>query len=169
VCTVAELGDQADLALVLDCPDVGAQASISVEAEPSFTLGLVVGDALRVRYELGGWEWETRFLRLDRDDGTHLLSTVDSDYDGYDLPYAMTPVDDVCPADIEDFCGLMARRALAFDVDGQPVEVLDGSHATIDPAVGTQVWLARATIIPTFECTDGPDQWFRFLIVDPLL
>jgi hypothetical protein len=168
VCTVAQIGGQADLALVLDCPDVGAQASISVDAEPSFELAIAVGDALRVRHELGGWEWEIRYLRLDRDDGTHLLSIVDGDYANYDLPHAITPIDDVCPADIDDFCGLMARRALAFDVDGQAVEVLDGTHATIDAAAGTEVWVARATYYPEFECTDGPLEWFRVLIVNPL-
>lgn len=172
-CTVASVNLGGALDLQLDCPDSPDPIAIRLNATPSLTFApVLIGDALRVRYLFDAPFWINEYLRIDRVDADgerHLLTMVASetlqlDDPVYDLPLALQSASIPCEQ-VFDNCLHIERLALGFQVDGQPNELLDGSHALLDGE--TEIWIAAAVDYENSECTDSPEAWFEVLITNP--
>jgi hypothetical protein len=173
-CTVASADLDLDgLVLQLDCPDLPDPLAITIASTPSLTFTPpLVGDSLRVRSLYDTPSWSNQYLRLDRVDDAgqrHLLTLVESetlqlDDPAYELPLVFETLAIPCERFI-DGCHYVERLALAFEVDGQPNELLDSTHALVGSQ--TEIWIATAMVYHESLCTDSPEEWFKVLITNP--
>jgi hypothetical protein len=170
-CTATEVDVTDGLYLLLDCPDAAMPIPIDISATPSFLAPVFVGDTVHVRYVLEGPWWFNIYLRLDVDGHGHLLTMIDGDGllppDNYmfEPPFAIQSVSGLC-SPMPDGCGDLERLALAFEVNGEAVEMLDSNYGIVGGDPGTEVWVATARHLHDIDCTDTPDEWFRVLITN---
>jgi hypothetical protein len=170
-CTATEVDVTNGLSLLLDCPDAAMPITIDISATPSFLPPVFPGDTIHVRYVFEGPWWFNIYLRIDVDGFGHLLTMIDADSllppDNYafEMPFPIQPVSGVCPP-TPDVCGNLERLALAFEVNGEAVEMLDSSYAIVGGDPGTEVWVANAGHLHDINCTDTPYEWYRVLITN---
>jgi hypothetical protein len=170
-CTTTAVDVSDGLLLLLDCPDATMPITIDISATPSFLPPVVVGDTIHVRYVYEGPWWFNVYLRLELDGHGHLLTLIDADSllppdsFAFELPFPIESVSGLCDP-TPDGCGDLERLALAFEVNGEAVEMLDSSYAIVGGDPGTEVWVATAEHLHDITCTDTPDEWFRVLIAN---
>jgi hypothetical protein len=170
-CTITAVDVSEGLDLLLDCPDAQEPVTIAVTATPGFVSPVFGGETIHLRYLVtGGW-WFSTHLRLDIEGGGHFLTLIDgglvpSNDLTFELPFVIEPVSGLCPSE-PDECGNVERVALAFSIDGQPVELHDGSYSHIDAPPSTDVWVSTAEHYQIINCSDVADEWYRILIVNP--
>jgi hypothetical protein len=170
-CTATEVDVSDGLYLLLDCPDATMPITIDISATPSFLPPVFPDDTVHVRYVYEGPWWFNIYLRIDVEGYGHLLTMIDGDSllppDNYafELPFPIQPVSGLC-APRPDSCGDLERLALAFEVDGESVEMLDSNYAIVGGDPGTDVWVAHAGHLHDIVCTDTPDEWYRVLIAN---
>jgi hypothetical protein len=166
-CTIVNVDVSSGMSLLLDCPDVADPLNLSVDVTPGFVAPVSGGETIQLRYQRwsddGGVD---EFLRIDVDGVGHLLTWVDAfaTLSSFPIPFAIEFMPTPCEP-IEEFCGPATRHALAFEVDGETVEVLDGSHAAFG---GLDVWVFEAWEVPddVNSCTDAPWRRVHALFVD---
>jgi hypothetical protein len=156
------------------CPGISIDIAPSPAALPTPVLP---GDTIHVHYR-AGTTWDTRNLRLDTNDG-HLLTLLFSDHlpsptASYAPPFEIEPVFGLCATPTSHYCGdgssaqvMVERGALAFEVDGDAIQMLDRQHAIVGD--DTQVWLTHAgryVDVESSECTNLPEAWYIMLVVN---
>jgi hypothetical protein len=158
-CTATEVDVSDGLYLVADCPDAAMPIMIDITATPSLLLPMLPGDTIHVRYLIEGGPWFfNRYLRIDVDGHGHLLTMIEGDsllppvnY-SFETPFPIQLVSGLC-ALTSDGCGDLERQALAFEVNDEAVEMLDGSHGIIGGVPGIEVWVADAWQRSDFMCS----------------
>ncbi|HLT35314.1 MAG TPA: hypothetical protein VK034_03490, partial [Enhygromyxa sp.] len=170
-CTVISANNDDGLQVELDCPDADDPVVIDIDASPSFSAPVLVGDTMQVRYIYEGPWWFNIYLRLDIESYGHVLTLIDGDSllppdnHPFEPPFDMTAVSGLCtPA--SDGCGDLERLALDFEINGEAAHMFDGSHAIVGGDPGTDVWVATAEHLHDIQCTDTPTEWFRVLIAN---
>jgi hypothetical protein len=179
-CTATEVDFSTEINLVLDCPDA-PNFPIAIDIAPSpgaLPTPVLPGDTIHLHYSASGSTWDARNLRLDTDDG-HLLTLAISDHlpaptDSYALPFVIEPVFGLCATTTSQHCGdgtseqaTVERGSLAFEVDGEAVQMLDRQHDVV--GIDTQVWVTHAGRYVDVEasgCTNLPEAWYIMLVVN---
>jgi hypothetical protein len=119
----------------------------------------------------GPW-WINRWFRIDRGDGSHLVSGIDGDSLGLAfadetpaLPYETTAVPGLCP--IFDSCGPTEPLGLSMTVGEADELVYPYSHELIGGIPGVDVWVGASERHLELECTDTPTDWYQVVVAHP--
>lgn len=153
------------LECVLDDTPVEQSPTLHLTFQPGLpAIALEEGASVRLRYEQYAPFWTERALRIDTLAGDLVLAAVHTS--GALDPFAgvtLDPLDPLCPASDDDFCGPVQHERVAITVDGAEAEVQSSEFATVG-AFGA--WARRLThFVDTPQCTDTPNSWRSLALV----